>query len=374
MYFLIVGFIMFLGTRFPQLFKSAFSPVTTWGPIGCFIALSMVNEGMADKKRHKSDFKTNTFRCIVVENTTTDTSPVSDSIASSMNNSMVKASAKNRRAAAAADETAQDEIPWDDVKVPLANGGTTTITFNPIRRKDIRQGHIVFVRNREMIPADIVLLASSGDRGCAYVETSSIDGETNLKLRLSAKHKTDPSINKTTESIDEAIRRIAGFTPLGCPVTNVSDTSELTTEPPDAHINTFSGLLKLPELATIDEEDPNNSPRDQEIPLGADNLLLRGAVLRNTEWAIGVACFTGTDTKLSQNTVEAPAKFSQLDLITNKLVIILIFIELICIVYLSSFGVGINKSLIEELWCVKYYYRMADFLLFSKICFCRMPV
>jgi magnesium-transporting ATPase (P-type) len=357
MYFLIVGFVMWIGTRFPHLFNSAFSPVTTWGPIAIFISISLLSEGIADKKRHVSDYKTNTFRCIVVENATADATPVSDSMATSMNNSMVKISANNRKASAVADETAQNEIPWDDVDVSV-HGGNTTASFHPIRRKDIRQGHIIVVRNREMIPADIVLLASSGDRGCAYIETSSIDGETNLKLRLSAKHKTDPNFNQAHESIEEAVRRIAGFTAIGFqyqqnPASGIDRIAELTTEPPDAHINTFSGLLKLPGLTTVDEEEPNPATTHRELPLGADHLLLRGAVLRNTEWAIGIACFTGTDTKLSQNTIETPSKFSQLDLITNKCVIVMIFIELICIIYLSTLAVIINRRNIKELWCVR---------------------
>jgi len=358
MYFLIVGGIMFVGTYYPNLYQSAFSPWTTWGPIALFISISLLNEGLADKKRHVSDRKTNTFRCIVLENTTADTTPVADSMTSSMNNSMVNVSAKNRREAAEADEIAQKEIPWDDVDIPVPNGSKTKAFFRPIERKDIRQGHLVLIRNREMIPADVVLLASSGDRGCAYIETSSIDGETNLKLRLSAKHKTDPSFNQPNESIEEAARRIAGFTAIGCP--NYSSDArnrriaELSTEPPDAHINTFTGLLKLSPLATIDEEDPvlvsGNGPVN--VPLSADNLLLRGAVLRNTEWAIGIACFTGTDTKLSQNAVEAPSKFAQLDIIINKCVLVMVFVELLCIVGLSTSAVLSNKKNIEELWCV----------------------
>ena len=348
---------MWLGTTYPSLFKSAFSPVSTWGPIAVFISISLLNEAIADKKRHASDLKTNTFRCIVVENATADTTPVMDSMTSSVNIKLENASAKKRRESAVADETAQNEIPWKDVDIPVSGGVKTTACFYSTQRKDIRQGHIVVVRNREMIPADIVLLASSGNRGCAYIETSSIDGETNLKLRVAAKHKTDPSYNMAYESMDEAIRRIAGITAIGC--SNVGSAcekhriAELTTEPPDAHINTFTGLFKFPKLATIDDEDPSSTDSYNELPLSAEHLLLRGAVLRNTEWAIGVACFTGTDTKLSQNTIEAPAKFSQIDLITNKLVIVMCIVELICIFYLSTFAVLINRDMVEELWYVR---------------------
>ena len=37
------------------------------------------------------------------------------------------------------------------------------------------------------IPADLILIASSEEDGLAFVETSNIDGETNLKLKNSVR-------------------------------------------------------------------------------------------------------------------------------------------------------------------------------------------
>ena len=84
------------------------------------------------------------------------------------------------------------------------------VGFQKIKRMNIRQGHFVLVKNREMAPADLVLLASSNDQGGAYIETSSIDGETNLKLRNSPhlpqsvidalrQGNTNPALDSITE-------------------------------------------------------------------------------------------------------------------------------------------------------------------------------
>ena len=48
---------------------------------------------------------------------------------------------------------------------------------------DIKVGDLVKVENKEPFPADLVLLSSSEDQAMAYIETSNLDGETNLKVR-----------------------------------------------------------------------------------------------------------------------------------------------------------------------------------------------
>ena len=48
---------------------------------------------------------------------------------------------------------------------------------------EIHVGDILKIQNREGIPADVVILATSSPSGICYVETKSLDGETNLKLR-----------------------------------------------------------------------------------------------------------------------------------------------------------------------------------------------
>ena len=116
----------------------------------------------------------------------------------------------------------------------------------------------------------------------------------------------------------------------------------LTTEAPNPHVNTFSGKLTLP---PVDLGGPCH-----DIPLGAENILLRGAVLRNTEWAIGLACFTGTDTKLIQNSFQTPSKFSQLDRLMNGTVAGIIMIMILCISYLATQAVVSNGKYFDDLW------------------------
>lgn len=49
--------------------------------------------------------------------------------------------------------------------------------------KDVKVGNFVKLHCDEVIPADMVLLHSSDPDGICHIETSSLDGETNLKQR-----------------------------------------------------------------------------------------------------------------------------------------------------------------------------------------------
>ena len=296
---------MAIGTYFPSLFASAFSPFTTLGPLALFVSISLLMEGIADKKRHHNDYITNTYQCIIIENE---------------NNKENSTSTVGGGAVVEGTTITDNTRPWhDDIIIPttvnIVNATTTTtpaapttttkkikvkVKFNYSQRKDIRQGHLIVIRNREMIPADTILLASSGDRGCAYIETSSIDGETNLKLRISAMSKYDKklALHQSHESIEDAVRRISKFTAIGFPdLVQVPDlvqedhqnnenrnhlSSVLTTEPPDAHINTFSGKLTMPISVTATDNDgadgTDGADGGEIIPLGSDHLLLRGTL------------------------------------------------------------------------------------------------
>lgn len=49
--------------------------------------------------------------------------------------------------------------------------------------KNVNVGDFIRLSRNEIIPADMVLLYSSDLDGICYIETASLDGETNLKQR-----------------------------------------------------------------------------------------------------------------------------------------------------------------------------------------------
>jgi magnesium-transporting ATPase (P-type) len=52
-----------------------------------------------------------------------------------------------------------------------------------------------------------------------------------------------------------------------------------------------------------------------------DKILLRGCVLRNTEWAYGIVVFAGRDTKLMMNSGKAVFKRTSIEKLMNQLVV-----------------------------------------------------
>lgn len=79
----------------------------------------------------------------------------------------------------------------------------------------------------------------------------------------------------------------------------------LVTVDPDSNLFKFDGNVYL---------DGNG---DDAEPFMLQNVLLRGCTVRNTDWAIGVAIYTGHQTKIMQNTKHERLKRTPIDRMMN---------------------------------------------------------
>ncbi|XP_036372260.1 probable phospholipid-transporting ATPase IF isoform X3 [Megalops cyprinoides] len=136
------------------------------------------------------------------------------------------------------------------------------------RSKNIRVGDIVRVAKDETFPADLVLLSSDRAEGTCHITTASLDGETNLK--------THYAVPET--AVSQSVSRLEALQAV------------VECQQPEADLYRFVGRITV-------------TQQGEEIvrPLGPENLLLRGARLKNTKEIFGVAVYTGMESKMALN-------------------------------------------------------------------------
>jgi len=210
----------------------------------------------------------------------------------------------------------------------VLNPGTGS--FEPRRWRHISVGDIVRVESNEFFPADMVLLSSSEPEGLCYVETANLDGETNLKIK-----QASPDTSRITN-----------------PQTASTLRGHLASEQPNNSLYTFDATLHLQTSAT-----PGFSGVPMKrVPLGPEQLLLRGAQLRNTPWAYGFVVFTGHETKLMQNATATPIKRTAVERQVNTL-ILLLFILLMALSIASAIGSIVRNTAFSK----EMQYLLLDF-------------
>uniref|UniRef100_A0A674EY09 Phospholipid-transporting ATPase n=1 Tax=Salmo trutta TaxID=8032 RepID=A0A674EY09_SALTR len=166
---------------------------------------------------------------------------------------------------------------------------------------NVRVGDIIKLENNHFVAADILLLSSSEPYGLCYIETAELDGETNLKVRQALTVTSD----------------------LGADITKLADfNGEVICEPPNNKLDKFTGTLYW---------------RDNKYPLDNEKMLLRGCVLRNTDWCFGMVVFAGLQTKLMQNCGRTKFKRTSIDKLMNTLVL-WIFGFLVCMGVILAIG------------------------------------
>uniref|UniRef100_A0A3B4DAQ0 Phospholipid-transporting ATPase n=1 Tax=Pygocentrus nattereri TaxID=42514 RepID=A0A3B4DAQ0_PYGNA len=135
------------------------------------------------------------------------------------------------------------------------------------RSKNIRVGDIVRVAKDETFPADLVLLSSDRAEGTCHITTASLDGETNLKTHYAV---PETAVSQSVSQL-EALQAV-----VECQQPEADLYRYLT----EVYLTIFHVLFR---------------------PLGPENLLLRGARLKNTKEIFGVAVYTGMESKMALN-------------------------------------------------------------------------
>lgn len=166
---------------------------------------------------------------------------------------------------------------------------------------DVHVGDILMLTEGASFPSDLVLLKSSAAQGICNIETSNLDGETNLKIK---------------EAIPETY--------------NIPCSADGEDYP-----SSFEGILQS---APPNEKMDRNSWKgnfiglsDKPVPLNMSQLLLRGCTLKNTKWVLALVAFTGLDTKLMQQNRDKKVKRSHVErTVDNALYIIFALQALFC--------------------------------------------
>lgn len=177
-------------------------------------------------------------------------------------------------------------------------------SFHESKWIDVAVGDVVRVESEEPFPADMVLLASSEPEGLCYIETANLDGETNLKIKQAipeSAHLVSPS----------DLSRLSG---------------RVRSEQPNSSLYTYEATMTM-----------NAGGGEKELSLAPDQLLLRGATLRNTPWIHGIVVFTGHETKLMRNATATPIKRTAVERMVNIQILMLVGI-LITLSVISSVG------------------------------------
>jgi len=118
---------------------------------------------------------------------------------------------------------------------------------------ELQVGDIVLVREQDEIPADMVILASAEEGGRAFVETSNLDGETNLKRKQALRATSEVCGQKEGDSpMTDSWIHLARAARLE---------GEIEYEQPNDRLYTFVGTMRMASSHRAISQWDNCNPR-----------------------------------------------------------------------------------------------------------------
>ncbi|KRK06442.1 phospholipid-transporting ATPase IF isoform X3 [Drosophila yakuba] len=169
-----------------------------------------------------------------------------------------------------------------------------------IKSQDVIPGELIVVERDCDVPCDLVLLRSTDPHGKCFITTANLDGESNLKTLM---------VPRDLPTVDLPEMHKLGM--IEC-------------ESPTTDLYSFNGKIEL------------KGGDGRVLPLSAENVLLRGSRVKNTECVIGCAVYTGMISKLQLNSRLTRNKNASSETYINRFLIV-ILLALIAIVTLLYF-------------------------------------
>ncbi len=216
----------------------------------------------------------------------------------------------------------------------------------------LQLGELIIVLENKQIPADMIIIDSNLNDGMAYVETSTLDGEKNLKSKMSNSNSFGV-LNKFLNSEEK---------PYNCiDLLKMEINGYCQCNPPNSDLHKLDGKI------SIKINFNNKSIYDSKFPISERQMILKGSILKNTNWIAGFVLYNGMNNKIILNSKRPRTKMSIIEKKMNKY-LFGIFILLIILCVISSIihvqGYNQNKLYYQKFILLKRSHRLESFITF----------
>lgn len=276
---------------------------TTIIPLLVFISVSMGREGYDDWRRHRQDKEENNRNAKVA----------------TLNNAYFR-----RQSQSYATDFPPRQSNVTDLSLPLSvqeegeHTAPSPITYKNVAWKNLHVGDIIKLKQNDAVPADIIILSSTGIGNIAYIETMDLDGETNLKTR-----EPLPELAKVCSDPEQLAVLQA----------------KLTAEDPNLDLYNFEGTAEI---------------NGEAFPLSSSHIIYRGSILRNTQSILGLVVFSGEETKIRMNAVQnIRTKAPRLQKKVNNIVIFMVIFVLALAAFCTIAAAVYYQTQGKSLWFLK---------------------
>ena len=224
--------------------------------------------------------------------------------------------------------------------------------FRNIEWSKVKIGNLIKVKKDENFPADMLVIFSSNKEGNFYLQTSNIDGETNLKERdalgFTQKLFLDKKFKKTHDNLHKLFKHENDNNNPNCII---------EVEQPNKNIYEINGSI----IFNGDEQNKNF--------FNMKSTAIRGAKLKNTEFIYGIIIYTGKETKIMKNIVKQSVKSANIDKLIDNIVFIILIIRFVYIIIFMLLGMMERYKHLPEyderdkgkiIYDYLFYYRHSD--------------